>query len=68
MKEKFERILNAHGIYGEDVEDILFAVHDMLAFMADKTHEEEPHAIASVREYNDAAYKVFCLRDVLYEE
>ena len=68
MKEKFESILNEHGIYGEDVEDILFAVHDMLAFMADKIYEEEPYAKATVREYNDAAYKVFCLRDVLYEQ
>ena len=66
MKEKFESILNERGIYGEDVEQVLYAVHDMLAFMADKIYEEEPYAHVTIREYNDAAYKVFCLRDVLY--
>ena len=66
MKEKFESILNKHGVYGEDVESVLFAVHDMLALMADKTYDENPGANMTVREYNDAAYKVFCLRDVLY--
>ena len=65
MKERFEIILNEHGIYGEDVEEILFAVHDMLAFMADKTYKEEPYATETVRKYNSAAYEVFCLCDVL---
>ena len=66
MKEKFESILNEHGIYGEDVEQVLFAVHDMLAFMADKTYDEEPNAHETIRKYNDTAYVVFCLREVLY--
>ena len=51
MKEKFENILNEHGIYGEDIEQILFAVHDMFALMADKTFEEEPYAKETVKEY-----------------
>lgn len=66
MKEKFESILNEHGIYGQDVEQVLFAVHDMLAFMADKTHEEEPHATETAKRYSQTAYEVFSLRDVLY--
>ena len=66
MKEKFENILNEHGIYGEDIEQILFAVHDMFALMADKTYDEEPNAHETIRKYNDTAYTVFCLRDVLY--
>lgn len=65
MKEKFESILNEHGIYGEDVEEVLYAVHDMLAFMADKTQEEEPYATVTVRKYNDAAYEVLSLQDIL---
>lgn len=68
MKEKFESILNNHGIYGEDVEQVLFAVHDMFAFMADKTYEEEPcspYAHELVKKYNSTAYEVFCLRNVL---
>jgi hypothetical protein len=67
MKEKFESILNERGIYCEDVEQVLYAVHDMLAFMADKTYDEEPNARETVRKYNDTASVVFCLRDVLYE-
>ena len=66
MKEKFESILNEHGIYGEDVEQVLYAVHDMLAFMADKTYEEEPNAHETIKRYNATAYEVFCLREVLY--
>ncbi|MGN0318718.1 MAG: hypothetical protein ACI4E1_12380 [Lachnospira sp.] len=68
MKEKFESILNEHGIYGEDIEQVLYAVHDMLAFMADKTYEEEPFAHETIRKYNNAAYEVFCLRNVLYKD
>lgn len=30
MKEKFESILKEHGIYGEDVEEILYSVQEML--------------------------------------
>ena len=67
MKQKFENILSERGIYGEDVEQILFAVHDMFAFMADKTYEEEPYAKEIIKRYNQIAYEVFSLRDVLYQ-
>lgn len=68
MKEQFESILNEHGIFGEDIEQVLYAVHDMLALIADKIYDENPYATSTVREYNDAAYKVFSLRNVLYED
>ena len=68
MRKKFENILKEHGIYGEDIEKIMYAVHDMLTFMADKIDEEEPYATKTVKEYNDAAYKVYCLCDVLQLE
>ena len=36
MREKFEEILKEHNIYGEDIEEILYAVSDMLEYMADE--------------------------------
>jgi hypothetical protein len=61
MKEKLESILKEHGIYGEDVEEILYAVHDMLLFVADKTKEEEPYATNSIDRLEKSAYEVFSL-------
>lgn len=61
MKEKFEAILNEHGIYGEDVEEILYAVHDMLLLVADETKEKEPYATNSIDRIEKAAYEVFNL-------
>ena len=61
MKEKFEKILNEYGIYGEDPEEILYAVHDMLLLVADETKEEEPYAVNSIDRLEKAAYEVFNL-------
>lgn len=60
-REKFESILEDHGIYGEDVEQILSAVHDMLVFVADEIQKEEPYATKTIEKYNSAAYEVFSL-------
>lgn len=61
MKEKFEAILKEHGIYGEDVEEILYAVHDMMMFVADKTKEEEPYATNYIDRIEKAAYEVYSI-------
>ncbi len=61
MKEKFESILKDHGIYGEDVEEILYAVSEMLDYMADKTREEEPYATNTIDRIEAAAREVFDL-------
>ena len=61
MREKFEAILKEHGIYGEDVEEILYAVHDMLLFVADKTQKEEPYAVNFIDRIEKAAYEVFSI-------
>ena len=61
MREKFEKILEEHGIYGEDPEDILYAVHDMLILVADETKENEPYATNSIDRLEKAAYEVFSL-------
>ncbi len=65
MKEKFESILNDHGIYGEDVKKILYAVSDMLNYVSDKTKEEEPYATNSIDRLEKAAYEVFNLTNDL---
>ena len=61
MREKFESILKEHGIYGEDVEEILYAVHDMLIAVADKTKEEEPYATNYIDRVEKAAYEVYSI-------
>lgn len=58
MKQKFENILERHGIFGEDVEEVLFAVSDMLEFMADKMATKEPYATESISKLENAAYEV----------
>ena len=61
MKEKFEAILKEHGIYGEDVCEILDAVNDMLLFVADKIKQEEPYATVTIDRLEKAAYEVCSL-------
>ena len=65
MREKFESILKEHGIYEDDIEEILYAVSDMLNFVADKTKEEEPYATNSIKRLESAAYEVFSLTNEL---
>ena len=65
MKEKFESILNEHGIYGEDVEEILYAVQDMLEYAADETKKKEPYARNYIDRLEKAAYEVFSLANNL---
>lgn len=67
MREKFEEILKQHGIYEEDVEEILYAVSDMLHYVADKTKEEEPYATNSIDRTEKAAYEVWNLTGELGE-
>lgn len=61
MREKFEKILEEHGIYGEDPEEILYAVREMLILVADETKENEPYATNSIDRLEKAAYEVFSL-------
>lgn len=67
MREKFKEILKEHGIYGEDPEEILYAVHDMLTLIADETKEKEPYAVNSIDRLEKAAYEVFSLANDLDE-
>lgn len=48
MKDKFESILEQHGIYGEDIEEILNAVNEMLLLVANKTKEDTPYATSTI--------------------
>lgn len=61
MREKFNEILKEHGIYGEDAEDVLNAVHDMLTYVADETKENEPYATNSIDRLEMAAHEVWNL-------
>ena len=61
MREKFESILEKHGIYGEDPEEILYAVQDMFECVIDEIKEKEPYAVVTIRNLENAAYEVFSL-------
>ena len=65
MREKFEAILNKHGIYGEDVEEILYAVSDILYCMQDELKEKEPYAIQTIDRLEMAAQEIDGLVDYL---
>ena len=67
MREKFEEILKEHNIYGEDIEEILYAVSDMLEYMADETKEKEPYAVNTLDRLETAAYEVRSLVNDLDE-
>lgn len=61
MREIFNEILKGHGIYGEDVEDVLNAVSDMLKFVAEETRKNEPYATNSIERMETAAHEVWSL-------
>ena len=63
-REKFLEILKDHGIYDDDVEEILYAVTDMLNYMADKMESAEPYAVTTIKHTRDAAHEV---RSMVYE-
>ena len=65
MKEKFKSILKEHGIYGEDIQEILYAVQEMLEYVADETKKKEPYATTSIDRLEKAAYEVFSLANGL---
>lgn len=58
MREIFDGILNKHSIYGEDVEEVLYAVSDILDFMADKMKKDSPYATNTIKSLKDASREV----------
>ena len=63
-RDKFLEILKEHGVYDDDVEEILYAVTDMLNEQADKMETAEPNAWVSVRNMRNAAQEV---RSLVYD-
>ena len=61
MREKFNEILEKHGIYGEDIEEILYSVSDMLELVAEETKKNEPYATNSIERLETAAREVWNL-------
>lgn len=61
MKEKFEKILEDNGIYGENVIDILSAVSEMFEHLADKTIKDYPYATETAEQYEKIAAEIFAL-------
>ena len=59
MREKFEEILIHHGLYGENPEDIINAVHDMLVVLANELKEKEPYAVNTINRLEVTALEVF---------
>lgn len=65
MREKFNDILKNHGIYGENIEEILYAVSDILEFVVKETKKSEPYATNSIDRLEIAAYEVNNLSNCL---
>lgn len=65
MRDQFEKILREHGIYGEDLEEVLYAVSDMLNLSAEKTEKEEPYATNSIQRMKAASREVMNLTTLL---
>lgn len=55
MEEKFKEIIESYRIDAPSVEDVIYAVGDMLWAMAERTKEEEPEAWKSIEEYENTA-------------
>lgn len=69
MKEKLNQIMKDHGIFGEEVETILEVVQDMLTCAADDLKENNPEAVNSIDELEQAARTIWNLyTDLQYEE
>ena len=58
VKKEFERILKKNGIYYKNIEDVMYAVTDMLYCLQDKIKEKEPYAIHSIKRLEVAAQEV----------
>ena len=59
-RDKFLEILKDHGIYDDDVEEILYAVTDMLNEQADKMEAAEPHAWVSGKPLKHRVFEHSC--------
>ena len=68
MREKFEEILKAHNIYGEDVEEILYAVQDMISTVVNETKEKEPYATKYIDRLENVSHEISCLICELEDE
>ena len=61
MKKEFEKILEANGIYGEDAEEILYAVNDMIEAVINETKEKEPYATNTIERLEIASREIYNL-------
>ena len=61
MKKEFENILNEHGIYEEDTEEILYAVQDMIEAVINEIKEKEPYATNTIERLKIASQEIFNL-------
>lgn len=68
MEDKFMEIIKSYGIDAPSVEDVLYAVSDILKTMAEKTKEEEPEAWRSIEDMEKAAMEVVQLVWYMYSE
>lgn len=61
MEEKFKKILEDHGIYFEDVTEVLYAVCEMFELMAEETKRDYPLATKAIEQYRKVAVEVSML-------
>lgn len=59
MREKLIEIMNEHGLYGDDPEEVIKAVYELICYKADKMKKEYPYAVVEIQDLERAAYKIF---------
>lgn len=51
--------MNEHELYGDDPEEVISAVYDLICYKSDKMKEEYPYAVTEIAELEKAAYRIF---------
>lgn len=68
MRKRYNKILNSHGIYGEDCAIAMYAISQILDAYADEMKESEPYATKTIGEIERASYVVFDIAVQIEEE
>ena len=68
LRDKFNKILENHGIFCEDAEEILLAVSDMVDLVVDELEEKESYATVTIGNLEKVAYELFDLSARLDDE
>lgn len=64
-KTELKELQGIHGVYDNDLDDILDFVNELLETKADELETDEPTAWNAIQRIRAAAYEVFELREYI---